>query len=83
MVLFCCMSAVQGSINNANNEGEGGHPCLVQSVNVCDVIPFVVTLCVVFNHINHVSDCFRAQPGLQTGSTSLVCVPPGAQCHVV
>lgn len=37
---------------------------------------------VFINHINVVG-CFRARPSLQTGSTSQVCVPPGAWCHVV
>ena len=42
---FCCIAAANGSINNANNEGENGHPCLVPlwSVIGCDVIPLVVT----------------------------------------
>lgn len=40
------MAIAKGSMKMVNNEGESGHPCLVPlcSVNLCDVIPLVVTV---------------------------------------
>ena len=42
---FYCIAAANGSINNANNDGESGHPCLVPlwSMKSSDALPLVVT----------------------------------------
>ena len=42
---FCRIAVANSSINNANNDGESGYPCLVPLWLVigCDVIPLVMT----------------------------------------